>query len=91
MVVKLDGTKLDISRKVTYSGEQKMYGQSLVSPDNTLFGSSQLEAYWRYLKYDDKDPYSCYTKKESAELKGAFNEYRKNAIDPFKAEISPIC
>lgn len=88
MVVKLDGIKLDISRKVTYSGEQKMYGQSLVSPDNTLFGSSQLEAYWRYLKYDDKDPYSCYTKKESAELKGAFNEYRKNAIDPFKAEIS---
>ena len=88
MVVKLDGTKLDISRKVTYSGEQKMYGQSLVSPDNTLFGSSQLEAYWRYLKYDDKDPYSCYTKKESAELKGAFNEYRKNAIDPFKAEIT---
>lgn len=88
MVVKLDGTKLDISRMVTYSGEQKMYGQSLVSPDNTLFGSSQLEAYWRYLKYDDKDPYSCYTKKESAELKGAFNEYRKNAIDPFKAEIS---
>lgn len=88
MVVKLDGTKLDISRKVTYSGEQKMYGQSLVSPDNTLFGSSQLEAYWRYLKYDDKDPYSYYTKKESAELKGAFNEYRKNAIDPFKAEIS---
>lgn len=88
MVVKLDGTKLDISRKVTYSGEQKMYGQSLVSPDNTLFGSSQLEAYWRFLKYDDKDPYSCYTKKESAELKGAFNEYRKNAIDPFKAEIS---
>lgn len=88
MVVKLDGTKLDISRKVTYSGEQKMYGQSLVSPDNTLFGSSQLEAYWRYLKYDDKDPYTCYTKKESAELKGAFNEYRKNAIDPFKAEIS---
>lgn len=88
MVVKLDGTKLDISRKVTYSGEQKMYGQSLVSPDNTLFGSSQLETYWRYLKYDDKDPYSCYTKKESAELKGAFNEYRKNAIDPFKAEIS---
>lgn len=88
MVVKLDGTKLDISRKVTYSGEQKMYGQSLVRPDNTLFGSSQLEAYWRYLKYDDKDPYSCYTKKESAELKGAFNEYRKNAIDPFKAEIS---
>lgn len=88
MVVKLDGTKLDISRKVTYSDEQKMYGQSLVSPDNTLFGSSQLEAYWRYLKYDDKDPYSCYTKKESAELKGAFNEYRKNAIDPFKAEIS---
>lgn len=88
MVVKLDGTKLDISRKVTYSGEQKMYGQSVVSPDNTLFGSSQLEAYWRYLKYDDKDPYSCYTKKESAELKGAFNEYRKNAIDPFKAEIS---
>lgn len=88
MVVKLDGTKLDISRKVTYSGEQKMYGQSLVSPDNTLFGSSQLEAYWRYLKYDDKDPYSCYTKKESAELKGAFNEYRKNAIDPLKAEIS---
>lgn len=88
MVVKLDGTKLDISRKVTYSGEQKMYGQSLVSPDNTLFGSSQLEAYWRYLKYDDKDPYSCYTKKESAELKGAFNEYRKNAIEPFKAEIS---
>lgn len=88
MVVKLDGTKLDISRKVTYSGEQKMYGQSLVSPDNTLFGSSQLEAYWRYLKYDDKDPYSCYTKKESAELKGAFNEFRKNAIDLFKAEIS---
>lgn len=88
MVVKLDGTKLDVSRKVTYSGEQKMYGQSLVSPDNTLFGSSQLEAYWRYLKYDDKDPYSCYTKKESAELKGAFNEFRKNAIDPFKAEIS---
>lgn len=88
MVVKLDGTKLDISRKVTYSGEQKMYGQSLVSPDNTLFGSSQLEAYWRYLKYDDKNPYSCYTKKESAELKGVFNEYRKNAIDPFKAEIS---
>ena len=88
MVVKLDGTKLDISRKVTYSGEQKMYGQSLVSPDNTLFGSSQLEAYWRYLKYDDKDPYSCYTKKESAELKGAFNEYQKNAIDPFKAEVS---
>lgn len=88
MVVKLDGTKLDISRKVTYSGEQKMYGQSLVSPDNTLFGSSQLESYWRYLKYDDKDPYSCYTKKESAELKGAFNEFRKNAIDPFKAEIS---
>ena len=88
MVVKLDGTKLDISRKVTYSGEQKMYGQSLASPDNTLFGSSQLEAYWRYLKYDDKDPYSCYTKKESAELKGAFNEFRKNAIDPFKAEIS---
>lgn len=88
MVVKLDGTKLDISRKVTYSGEQKMYGQSLVSPDNTLFGSSQLEAYWRYLKYDDKYPYSCYTKKESAELKGAFNEFRKNAIDPFKAEIS---
>lgn len=88
MVVKLDGTKLDISRKVTYSGEQKMYGQSLVSPDNTLFGSSQLEAYWRYLKYDDKDPYSCYTKKESAELKGVFNEYQKNAIDPFKAEIS---
>ena len=88
MVVKLDGTKLDISRKVTYSGEQKMYGQSLVSPDNTLFGSSQLEAYWRYLKYDDKDPYSCYTKKESAELKGAFNEFRKDAIDPFKAEIS---
>lgn len=88
MVVKLDGTKLDISRKVTYSGEQKMYGQSLVSPDNTLFGSSQLDAYWRYLKYDDKDPYSCYTKKESAELKGAFNEFRKNAIDPFKAEIS---
>lgn len=88
MVVKLDGAKLDISRKVTYSGEQKMYGQSLVSPDNTLFGSSQLEAYWRYLKYDDKDPYSCYTKKESAELKGAFNEFRKNAIDPFKAEIS---
>ena len=88
MVVKLDGTKLDISRKVTYSGEQKMYGQSLVSPDNTFFGSSQLEAYWRYLKYDDKDPYSCYTKKESAELKGAFNEYQKNAMDPFKAEIS---
>lgn len=88
MVVKLDGAKLDISRKVTYSGEQKMYGQSLVSPDNTLFGSSQLEAYWRYLKYDDKDPYFCYTKKESAELKGAFNEFRKNAIDPFKAEIS---
>lgn len=88
MVIKLDGTKLDISRKVTYSGEQKMYGQSLVSPDNTLFGSSQLEAYWRYLKYDDKDPYSCYTKKETAELKGAFNEYRKNAIEPFKAEIS---
>lgn len=88
MVVKLDGAKLDISRKVTYSGEQKMYGQSLVSPDNTLFGSSQLEAYWRYLKYDDKDPYSCYTKKESAELKGTFNEYQKNAIDPFKAEIS---
>lgn len=43
MVVKLDGTKLDISRKVTYSGEQKMYGQSLVSPDNTLLVQANLK------------------------------------------------
>lgn len=88
MVVKLDGTKVDISRKATCSGGQKMYCQSLVSPENTIFGPSQLDAYWRYLGYDEDGPYSCYSKKEVAELKGIFNDFEKDVNELFKAEVA---
>ena len=85
----LDGTKMNISRRVVYSGEQKMYGQSVCSPEVSLYGPDHLEAYWRYLKYDDSDPYCVFPKKDASNIKAAFAEYKqKEQADQFKEEVT---
>lgn len=85
----LDGTKMNISRRVVYSGEQKMYGQSVCSPEVSLYGPDHLEAYWRYLKYDDSDPYCVFSKKDASNIKAAFAEYKqKEQADQFKEEVA---
>lgn len=84
----LDGTKMNISRRVVYSGEQKMFGQSVCSPEVSLYGPDHLEAYWRYLKYDDSDPYCVFPKKNASNIKAAFAEYKqKEQADQFKEEV----
>ena len=84
----LDGTKMNISRRVVYSGEQKMFGQSVCSPEVSLYGPDHLEAYWRYLKYDDIDPYCVFPKKNASNIKAAFAEYKqKEQADQFKEEV----
>ena len=84
----LDGTKMNISRRVVYSGEQKMFGQSVCSPEVSLYGPDHLEAYWRYLKYDDSDPYCVFPKKDASNIKAAFAEYKqKEQADQFKEEV----
>lgn len=85
----LDGTKMNISRRVVYSGEQKMFGQSVCSPEVSLYGPDHLEAYWRYLKYDDIDPYCIFPKKNASNIKAAFAEYKqKEQADQFKEEVA---
>ena len=85
----LDGTKMNISRLVVYSGEQKMFGQSVCSPEVSLYGPDHLEAYWRYLKYDDSDPYCVFPKKDASNIKAAFAEYKqKEQADQFKEEVA---
>ena len=85
----LDGTKMNISRRVVYSGEQKMFGQSVCSPEVSLYGPDHLEAYWRYLKYDDSDPYCVFPKKDASNIKAAFAEYKqKEQADQFKKEVA---
>lgn len=85
----LDGTKMNISRRVVYSGEQKMFGQSVCSPEVSLYGPDHLEAYWRYLKYDDSDPYCVFPKKDASNIKAAFAEYKqKEQADQFKEEVT---
>ena len=85
----LDGTKMNISRRVVYSGEQKMFGQSVCSPEVSLYGPDHLEAYWRYLKYDDIDPYCIFPKKNASNIKAAFAEYKqKEQADQFKEEVT---
>ena len=85
----LDGTKMNISRRVVYSGEQKMFGQSVCSPEVSLYGPEHLEAYWRYLKYDDTDPYCVFPKKDASNIKAAFAEYKqKEQADQFKEEVA---
>lgn len=85
----LDGTKMNISRRVVYSGEQKMFGQSVCSPEVSLYGPDHLEAYWRYLKYDDSDPYCVFPKKNASNIKAAFAEYKqKEQADQFKEEVT---
>lgn len=85
----LDGTKMNISRRVVYSGEQKMFGQSVCSPEVSLYGPDHLEAYWRYLKYDDSDPYCVFSKKDASNIKAAFAEYKqKEQADQFKEEVT---
>ena len=85
----LDGTKINISRRVVYSGEQKMFGQSVCSPEVSLYGPDHLEAYWRYLKYDDSDPYCVFPKKNASNIKAAFAEYKqKEQADQFKEEVT---
>lgn len=85
----LDGTKMNISRRVVYSGEQKMFGQSVCSPEVSLYGPDHLEAYWRYLKYDDSDPYCVFPKKNASNIKAAFAEYKqKEQADQFKKEVA---
>lgn len=85
----LDGTKMNISRRVVYSGEQKMFGQSVCSPEVSLYGPEHLEAYWRYLKYDDTDPYCVFPKKNASNIKAAFAEYKqKEQADQFKEEVT---
>lgn len=85
----LDGTKMNISRRVVYSGEQKMFGQSVCSPEVSLYGPDHLEAYWRYLKYDDSDPYCVFPKKNASNIKAAFAEYKqKEQADQFKKEVT---
>lgn len=85
----LDGTKMNISRRVVYSGEQKMFGQSVCSPEVSLYGPDHLEAYWRYLKYDDSDPYCVFPKKDASNIKAAFAEYKqKEQADQFKEEVA---
>lgn len=85
----LDGTKMNISRRVVYSGELKMYGQSVCSPEVSLYGPDHLEAYWRYLKYDDSDPYCVFSKKDASNIKAAFAEYKqKEQADQFKEEVA---
>lgn len=84
----LDGMKMNISRRVVYSGEQKMFGQSVCSPEVSLYGPDHLEAYWRYLKYDDSDPYCVFPKKNASNIKAAFAEYKqKEQADQFKEEV----
>lgn len=85
----LDGTKMNISRRVVYSGEQKMFGQSVCSPEVSLYGPDHLEAYWRYLKYDDSNPYCVFPKKDASNIKAAFAEYKqKEQADQFKEEVT---
>ena len=85
----LDGMKMNISRRVVYSGEQKMFGQSVCSPEVSLYGPDHLEAYWRYLKYDDSDPYCVFPKKNASNIKAAFAEYKqKEQADQFKEEVT---
>lgn len=85
----LDGTKMNISRRIVYSGEQKMFGQSVCSPEVSLYGPEHLEAYWRYLKYDDSDPYCVFPKKNASNIKAAFAEYKqKEQADQFKEEVA---
>ena len=48
----LTGTTLNINRKVDYSGEQKLFGQSVCASATSYFGPEHLTAYWQYLKYD---------------------------------------
>ena len=85
----IDGTKMNISRRVVYSGEQKMFGQSVCSPEVSLYGPDHLEAYWRYLKYDDSDPYCVFPKKDASNIKAAFAEYKqKEQADQFKEEVT---
>ena len=85
----LDGTKMNISRRIVYSGEQKMFGQSVCSPEVSLYGPEHLEAYWRYLKYDDTDPYCVFPKKDASNIKAAFAEYKqKEQADQFKEEVT---
>ena len=85
----LDGTKMNISRRVVYSGEQKMFGQSVCSPEVSLYGPDHLEAYRRYLKYDDSDQYCVFPKKDASNIKAAFAEYKqKEQADQFKKEVA---
>lgn len=85
----LDGTKMNISRQVVSSGEQKLYGQAVCASDFSLYGPEHLGAYWRYLKYDEADPYCIFSKKDASEIKSAFAEYKqKEQADQFKGEIT---
>ena len=84
----IDGTKMNIHRQVDYSGAQKEYGQMVCSPDYYIYGPEQLAAYWRYLKYDEDNPYGAFSKKEASAMKSAFAEYtQKEQPDQFKEEI----
>lgn len=88
ITAQLNGTTMNINRKVDYSGEQKVYGQGVCTPDSYIYGPEQLEAYWRYLKYDDSTPYGVFDKKDQANVKARFEEYRqKERSDQFKEEI----
>lgn len=85
----LDGTNMNIHREVVYTGEQKQYGQSVCSSDFSLYGPEQLEAYWRYLKYDASDPYCIFPKKDASSIKAAFAEYKqKEQPDQFKGDVT---
>lgn len=85
----IDGTKMNIRRRVDYSGAQKEYGQAVCSPGYFIYGPEQLAAYWRYLKYDEDNPYSAFQKKDASAMKSAFAEYQKEEQpDQFKDEIT---
>lgn len=88
ITAQINGTTMKINRKVDYSGEQKVYGQGVCTPDSYIYGPEQLESYWRYLKYDDSTPYGVFEKKDQANVKARFEEYRqKERSDQFKEEI----
>lgn len=85
----INGTTLNIRRKMDFTGEQKLYGQGVCSPESFVYGPDQLEAYWRYLKYDESNPFSVFAKKDQVTYKAAFEEYRqKERPEQFKAEVT---
>lgn len=85
----LTGTTLNINRKVDYSGEQKLFGQSVCASATSYFGPEHLTAYWQYLKYDEEGPYAIFSKKNQANLKSRYDEYlAKERPEQFKAEVT---